>query len=479
MKSGRSRGTIVTFYSYKGGTGRTMALANVAWLLADMGCEVCVIDWDLEAPGVHRYFAPFLIDPGLESTPGVIDFAWMAAEQRVRTESSGAKSPEPSASLIEHAVTLDFDFASEGRLDLIGAGRQDATYGTRVTTFDWDDFYSRLSGGKVLEAAMEDLRAAYDFVLIDSRTGVSDTSGICTIQFPDTLVACYTLNRQSIEGVAKVVGRVKEQRDAEPRPIHVIAVEMRVETSEKDRLDAARRASRDQMAPFVGHRSRPLEVLYWPFYAFEECLAPFFDDLEHRSALQLLTAMEFLTEAISGESVVARVLDPVQRKEIADRFLFDPDTTRADTDVNVERLHTEVRLAFDKWLENPYPSYLLTSKLLDQLKLVPPPPRLANQPDFIEYKRLSERLVRFSRRATYPMTIVGALGGGVSGYFGTTSPMWWFFLVLVIAAALALFIIARRRIARPRSSRVTKSIRPGRSSLDDGDERPQSFRSTS
>ena len=30
-------GTVVTFYSYKGGTGRTMALANVAWILAANG----------------------------------------------------------------------------------------------------------------------------------------------------------------------------------------------------------------------------------------------------------------------------------------------------------------------------------------------------------------------------------------------------------------------------------------------------------
>jgi MinD-like ATPase involved in chromosome partitioning or flagellar assembly len=27
-------GEIITFYSFKGGTGRSMALANVAWILA-------------------------------------------------------------------------------------------------------------------------------------------------------------------------------------------------------------------------------------------------------------------------------------------------------------------------------------------------------------------------------------------------------------------------------------------------------------
>src|ERR1700691_2875410 len=51
------RGTIYTFYSYKGGVGRTMALANVAALLAKWGHSVLVADWDLEAPDLERFFA--------------------------------------------------------------------------------------------------------------------------------------------------------------------------------------------------------------------------------------------------------------------------------------------------------------------------------------------------------------------------------------------------------------------------------------
>src|SRR5262249_13442037 len=50
------RGTIYTFYSYKGGVGRSMALANVAALLARWGQRVLVLDWDLEAPGLEKYF---------------------------------------------------------------------------------------------------------------------------------------------------------------------------------------------------------------------------------------------------------------------------------------------------------------------------------------------------------------------------------------------------------------------------------------
>src|SRR5258705_4334257 len=65
---------IITFYSYKGGTGRSMTLANVAWILACAGNKVLTIDWDLEAPGLHRYFYPFLIDKELTASDGLIDF---------------------------------------------------------------------------------------------------------------------------------------------------------------------------------------------------------------------------------------------------------------------------------------------------------------------------------------------------------------------------------------------------------------------
>ena len=66
-------GKIVTFYSYKGGTGRTMALANVGWILAASGHRVLLVDWDLEAPGLHRYLHPLLIDPELRASNGLIN----------------------------------------------------------------------------------------------------------------------------------------------------------------------------------------------------------------------------------------------------------------------------------------------------------------------------------------------------------------------------------------------------------------------
>src|SRR3954454_10241439 len=89
-------GRIITFYSYKGGTGRSMVLANVAWVLASNGKRVLVIDWDLEAPGLHRYFAPFLHDKelvGYESQ-GVIDFFMDFAVRAATPPHEGERLPD-------------------------------------------------------------------------------------------------------------------------------------------------------------------------------------------------------------------------------------------------------------------------------------------------------------------------------------------------------------------------------------------------
>ena len=44
----------VTFYSFKGGVGRTTALTHVAWILAMRGRKVVTVDLDLEAPGIQQ-----------------------------------------------------------------------------------------------------------------------------------------------------------------------------------------------------------------------------------------------------------------------------------------------------------------------------------------------------------------------------------------------------------------------------------------
>lgn len=47
---------IVTFHSYKGGTGKTLISVNLATIFAKMGKRVCLLDLDFRAPSLHSIF---------------------------------------------------------------------------------------------------------------------------------------------------------------------------------------------------------------------------------------------------------------------------------------------------------------------------------------------------------------------------------------------------------------------------------------
>jgi hypothetical protein len=310
-------GRIFTFYSYKGGTGRSMALANVAWILASLGMRVLVIDWDLEAPGIHRYFRPFFLDPEFVNSDGLIDF-FVAFAEASRLQHRGELPPpaddgtpwfHPFTDLSPYSVSLEVEFPGQGTVDFVCAGRQGASYELRVGNFQWGEFYERLGGGLFLEAVKARLRGDYDYVLIDSRTGLNDTSGICTIQMPDELVVFFTYNRQSTIGAAVTAQSAMAQRR---RPdgglgLKVWPVASRVEQAEKERLETARTFARESFASTLWHVARNdreaywgrMEVPYVPFYAYEEILATVADRPGHASSL--LAAMEALTLEVTGK----------------------------------------------------------------------------------------------------------------------------------------------------------------------------------
>lgn len=47
---------IITFHSYKGGTGKTLLSVNLATLFANVGKKVCLVDLDFSAPSLHSIF---------------------------------------------------------------------------------------------------------------------------------------------------------------------------------------------------------------------------------------------------------------------------------------------------------------------------------------------------------------------------------------------------------------------------------------
>jgi MinD-like ATPase involved in chromosome partitioning or flagellar assembly len=190
-------GTVVTFYSYKGGVGRSFILANTAILLARWGYRVLTVDWDLEAPGLHHYFAPLMSGP---PAPGIADLV----------DDFAADAARPPT---DYVTTLDA--GEPGRVDLLAAGLPVPGYAGRVQAIDWAALYAD-GFADLLETHREAWVDAYDFVLIDSRTGYADIASICTAHLPDRLVTVFTANEQSIRGAVDVARRADQARDRMP-----------------------------------------------------------------------------------------------------------------------------------------------------------------------------------------------------------------------------------------------------------------------
>jgi hypothetical protein len=263
-----------------------------------------MIDWDLEAPGLHRYFYPFLDDPSLERTEGLLELLWdfVTTVQTPLAERVGSLAdPARMADVSRVAVPIRFEFAGEGQLHLIGAGRQDNAYADRLYKFEWQTFYERFGGAEFISNLMVSAREDYDFILVDSRTGVADTAGICTIQIPDKIVLLFTYNRQSVEGTA-AIGRAL--RDVRPE-LPVLLRPMRV-VRDVEGLTEAREFARSMLGAFLPTLSEEEDDAYWQrievphyhAYAFEEMLAVLRDVAGGRNTL--LSDMEVLTSDLAG-----------------------------------------------------------------------------------------------------------------------------------------------------------------------------------
>jgi CO dehydrogenase nickel-insertion accessory protein CooC1 len=294
------RGQVVTFYSYKGGIGRTMALANIAWILASNGMKILVADWDLECPGVHRYFLPFL-DQGLWSTTS--GFVEMASRYLPEVGSEVSAPSLRQEIMLEQVPTVpvNFEFPEGGSLDLLPAGRIDDSYVSRVSSLDWQKLYEGPTFPDFLDALRARLKAQYDYVLIDSRTGLADNVDIGTTHMPDILVSCFTLNRQSVAVTAAVSRHVAEFN--RHRGVRILPVPMRVDAENSHRMPNAKRAfdpyPNDLNDPnMASHYWDIVKVPYDPSYAYEEKLA---EDRDGSRSESLRNAYESISTAIVND----------------------------------------------------------------------------------------------------------------------------------------------------------------------------------
>jgi MinD-like ATPase involved in chromosome partitioning or flagellar assembly len=189
---------VITFYSFKGGVGRTMALVNVAAELVRRGRKVLVVDFDLEAPGLETY--KHLQPP--KPHPGIVEYI---AEYR-RTNAV--------PNLLDYIYETKPIGIKGGRLWVMPAGKRDLAYRRALSKLDWKRLYKDEEGFLLFEDTKmgwaEELKP--DYVLIDSRTGDTEVLGICTRQLPDSVVLMFTPNEQNLAGLENVVRDIRREK---------------------------------------------------------------------------------------------------------------------------------------------------------------------------------------------------------------------------------------------------------------------------
>jgi MinD-like ATPase involved in chromosome partitioning or flagellar assembly len=229
----RAAGQIVTFYSFKGGVGRSMAVANIGRLLGAQASSrkpVLIVDWDLEAPGLHHYFESLQ-----NSSGGLIDYfhglnTKLQAEDSFREALKGQNSEAVLDSHLPLGKYVAATFAPG--LHVMPAGALGSSYAGLVSSFSWAAFYHDYP--YAIEAFRRLLVRDYSYVLLDSRTGVTDISGMCTSLLPDKLVALFAPNAQNLGPLLDVIEAAVEYRrlSDNPRPLLVYPLASRFDPSD-------------------------------------------------------------------------------------------------------------------------------------------------------------------------------------------------------------------------------------------------------
>jgi hypothetical protein len=233
MSRRQDRGKFVGFYGFKGGSGRSLTLANLAVLLAESGKEVLVIDLDLEAPGLsdylERYVRIYFPRQALaqrEAGPWRQRYGWLDLvrdRQEVGTEQPeldlrGLLTERRLLRPAEAPDVLKLGFEREGpfcaytsnnggAVFLMGPGRNPDgdRYQVDVLNADWPlrfrDGLLRLTDG--LRTLLQDWDG---LVLFDLRTGLSQLSWQMHARVLDQLVMVSPATHQGAQGIAAACG---------------------------------------------------------------------------------------------------------------------------------------------------------------------------------------------------------------------------------------------------------------------------------
>lgn len=198
---------LYTFYSYRGGAGRSMAVSNVAVLLHRRGLNVIAVDCDLERPALETYLLAGRDDTGGGSRPGFVDLVRDFKDAMSSPPSGVGDNARVNLPDLKSYLQL-VDWDGEKFIKLLSAGRRlgdDAdAYEEAVRRFDWDDFYSNWEGRIFFEWLRRGLNGAADVVLVNSSAGITEIGRVCTDQLADAVIMLCPSDPQSCAGTLKL-----------------------------------------------------------------------------------------------------------------------------------------------------------------------------------------------------------------------------------------------------------------------------------
>lgn len=280
-----------TFYSYKGGVGRTSSLVNSALLRAISGDRVVVIDFDLEAPGLWSYVREIAdqknIKIDFDNRSGILEYL------------SSLVKGEPASLLRNNAISNeDLGLKIDGKIWFVGAGNtSDPNYTKNLSSLNWSDIFEKNHGELILENLKRQISSEFegpDYVFIDSRTGITEVGGVCTRYLADLVVTLASLNDQNILGTSKIVGSFKKANI--PTILVASNVPVGLPWGEKQLFS-------DRIAFFKKHfNSKPdLLIYHYPSLSLKESLPALFKIAKEDAILKedpLLKSYENLSDRI-------------------------------------------------------------------------------------------------------------------------------------------------------------------------------------
>ncbi len=200
---------VVTFYSFKGGMGRTTALAAAAINLAKKGKNILMIDTDIEAPGLPSLF----FDEGRVKR-GVIDYLLEAV---VTPDGEKVDMRDMLYQVADPQLMKELT----GRLFVIPSGAMDDNYLQKLARIDYQDAVPgnmKKQMTRLVKDAIEVIKTVcrIDYVLLDSRAGFHDMGGVTTIQLPHGVVLFGKDSTQSWQGMSLVVRAIGASQEERP-----------------------------------------------------------------------------------------------------------------------------------------------------------------------------------------------------------------------------------------------------------------------